>query len=457
MKKALLSLLVALPLCQASAQYKLQHAPVETPPRMETRHIRSVADVQLNDGTANKTNAAAPRWYNHWDALASFNSLNRNDTALATALLMWQDSTVNYGGTSSGFGIQWLSAAEFFAPNTTLYNSNNLTNRGKMAITTQAYNLDSVMIRGFYERPFNTYSDSLILTFVPEATTGKFTYLSFGGNTLANHGTDSAAAILWAKSAYLLPAKMPNGIHQVSYNYTGNTLGSAVRVAVGLDQARFIDSLSDGSQMIKAAVNIPVPANGKVSMSVSFKSGAPYTAGSPYTNYNRFFLMSHETIQDDFVQYPTTDQNMSYLLSKDSTNKSVSATLGYFIPTIAFNGTGTSNFNGEVHDISWKISCATCPKVSVNDVLSNVNIGAVYPNPANNTITVPFSVTANANVNVSVSNLLGQVLMTQSFNNVAAGQSKKAVFNTSELANGVYIYTVESEGSRVANRVTVAH
>lgn len=457
MKKAILSLLIALPLTQASAQYKLQHSPVAAPQKTETnRVIRKLVDIPVSND-ANKTAANEPRWYNHWEALATQNGLDRNDVDLSSALLMWQDSTVNYGGVNSAFGIQWLSAAEVLAPNTSLYNTNNATNRGKLRVTTENYTVDSVMIRGFYERPFNTYDDTLVLTFIPDSTgSNKLLFLTFGGNTGVNHNIDSAVAVLWPRASYLLPNTMPNGLHQTSYSYGTGATGSPRRVRIVLNQARFIDSLADGSQLFKAPVGITVPAGGRIAMSVTFKSGTNYTPGTPYTNYNRFFLLSHETDQDGFVLYPNSDQNMSFLASKDSTSKAVSSDLSYYIPTIAFNGTGANNFNSEIHDISWRVSCQSCQRVSVGDI-NNVQIGNAYPNPANNTLSIPVSVKSSASVSVSISNLLGQVLEVKNLGNIAGGQSKTAVFNTVDLSNGIYIYTVESDGVRTSERVTVAH
>jgi hypothetical protein len=89
--------------------------------------------------------------------------------------------------------------------------------------------------------------------------------------------------------------------------------------------------------------------------------------------------------------------------------------------------------------------------------IAGVTIGNAFPNPANSTLNVPVSVTTGASINVSLSNMIGQVLETQSLGKIAAGQSKTAVFNTSNLAAGVYLYTVESNGERVTSRVVVAH
>jgi hypothetical protein len=89
--------------------------------------------------------------------------------------------------------------------------------------------------------------------------------------------------------------------------------------------------------------------------------------------------------------------------------------------------------------------------------IQGVTIGDAFPNPANNTVTVPVSVTTNADIKVSLSSVMGQVIATENLGRLSAGQKKSAQFNTSGLAAGVYLYTVEANGSRVSNRVVVAH
>ena len=89
--------------------------------------------------------------------------------------------------------------------------------------------------------------------------------------------------------------------------------------------------------------------------------------------------------------------------------------------------------------------------------INGVTIGDAYPNPANNTLTIPVSLTTSAAVNVNLTNTVGQVMQTQNLGSMTAGASKKAVFNTSSLSSGIYFYTVEANGERVTKRVVVAH
>jgi hypothetical protein len=89
--------------------------------------------------------------------------------------------------------------------------------------------------------------------------------------------------------------------------------------------------------------------------------------------------------------------------------------------------------------------------------IQGVTIGDAFPNPANSSLSVPVGVTANADIKVSLTSMTGQTIATQDLGHLSAGQKKTAVFNTSNLAAGVYLYSVEANGSRVSNRVVVAH
>jgi hypothetical protein len=121
--------------------------------------------------------------------------------------------------------------------------------------------------------------------------------------------------------------------------------------------------------------------------------------------------------------------------------------------------TATGNFSTHENMAALVVNFGNSKALLPNSVkeIAAVSIGTAFPNPANNTLNIPVSGIRNAEVNVSMSNLLGQVLKTQVLGTVSAGQTKTAIFSTSDLANGIYLYTVESNGERVTNRVVVTH
>jgi len=240
MKKVILVLIASLQVLGVSAQYNTRHLPVQAPLFDQPIHRTTVVPTDFPSGTANKTTALSPRWYNHAQAYGTAYGVNIYSAALSTYNAMWQDSTVRFtetGGGVSPFGITWMSIAEAFHPQALLYNGNTAANRGKLQIkNTDAYTLDSVMVRGVYDRKFNTYVDTMLLVFVTETATTKFPFLSFGGNTQADHGLDSAIAILWSNTSY-----QSKPITQISYSIGGNSLSTATLIKVPLTNAIYVD------------------------------------------------------------------------------------------------------------------------------------------------------------------------------------------------------------------------
>ncbi|OJW84899.1 MAG: hypothetical protein BGO69_10155 [Bacteroidetes bacterium 46-16] len=92
--------------------------------------------------------------------------------------------------------------------------------------------------------------------------------------------------------------------------------------------------------------------------------------------------------------------------------------------------------------------------------LSNMSIvtnNNVYPNPANNTVTVSFTANRDANATVTLQNAVGQVIKTQNLGQLNAHQLGNATFATNDMANGVYFYTINADGQRTTGRFVVTH
>jgi hypothetical protein len=121
-----------------------------------------------------------------------------------------------------------------------------------------------------------------------------------------------------------------------------------------------------------------------------------------------------------------------------------------YVPSYAYlNG----DFGYELPYVDWVLSANNVPPLSVANVTSKIATNA-YPNPAASEVNVSFTMDNVADATINLTNTVGQVVKTQSFSNVANGQ---ATFSTSDLANGVYMYTVEANGQRETGRVVVSH
>ncbi len=451
MKMSKFTLLVAasgLVALSANAQYK-NFSPVSTPSTslepIQSRNLQ-VSGKQLGTAQLNKTAAGGSRWYNYAEAQFASNGLTVNDmfsSSYYAIYAMWSDSSVYYS--NSVVGISYQSFGHVLQPQAPLFNDAAYY-QGLPAIkNTDAYTLDSFAVSGIYSRvDTSTAVDTLIFAFTRENVPGgqSFSYgRTDGATTGADHGVDSFAIQLYNKADY----GKGNVISQRNYN--GYPAVQVVKLP--LTAATLLDTLPNGLITLAVPVGMNVAAGGKVAASVTYRSGRPNNLGDALVNYNYFAMISHETSPGGFVYYDTGDNNMSSVVTKDTTK----GWAGYYIPSLAFG----AGFVAELHNMDWKLTCTTCLPVGLNDVASKVEMASAYPNPANNEVNVPFTLKQGAkNVTVTISNLVGQQVAVQNFNNLEAGKQVNAKFNTSNLSNGMYIYTIAVDGVKASNRFVVS-
>ena len=98
------------------------------------------------------------------------------------------------------------------------------------------------------------------------------------------------------------------------------------------------------------------------------------------------------------------------------------------------------------------ITNTTLNTIDIPTSVKNVTNGAisakVYPNPANNELTIT---TEGKNFSAQVFDVLGRAVATSVTN------TGKAVINTSSLANGMYILTIKAAGKEMTTKINVQH
>lgn len=230
---------------------------------------------------------------------------------------------------------------------------------------------------------------------------------------------------------------------------------------------------TDTSSFVKAysvAVGMNVPAGNVVGVTATFFSGETYTPYVDTVFYGslrpanpfgmgmirpRIFADATNTLNISQPNYIPNFYNRGFIKFIPQLFDAAFYTQRY-VPTIIY----VDAFSLEFPDIDVKVSCTACKTVGELSGIDNSTIitrTSAFPNPANTEVTIPFTVKEKANVKVSITNMVGQVIATQNIDNVGAGQEAKATFATGNLATGVYLYTVESNGQRVSNRFSVAH
>lgn len=405
-----------------------------------------------------KSSIAGGRWYNHSSVVDFLTGGAIMDFSIWP---VWYDSLVKQSFLNGFLPINYISAAQIIDPiHFTLWNDPNVFDPNVIAIKPESiYKVDSVAFAGAYiknpNRPQNVvdtlifsvapvpYSyywaalpdDPWITSYVGAADTVKGFSVTQGNVDIPNRASSYPGTVLW---------KVP----LTDADREEDSLGF-----VTLKNYTFPVEVGG----VPGSVNIP--AGRGVAVTVTFKTGdivVPNT--DTFNEYHHLFLLSGEALGANTtmpyynIQY--RDRNSSALMFFDYDQ-------AYF-PTVLIEGTNGPDFFREFHDIQAHIVCDNCPTVaeyaSVKNVNSVVNTDAmVYPNPANNEVTVSFSLDQNTSAVVSISNAVGQVIATQEVGNVIANQANKVSFPTSGLAAGIYFYTVEAKGQRTTNRFVVSH
>jgi hypothetical protein len=89
----------------------------------------------------------------------------------------------------------------------------------------------------------------------------------------------------------------------------------------------------------------------------------------------------------------------------------------------------------------------------IEDISANINDVNVYPNPNTGKFNVAFSVENNADVKLSVQNMVGQVVYERSLPSFSGNYTQE--MDMSSFGKGVYIVNVESNATRINKRVVV--
>lgn len=324
-----------------------------------------------------------------------------------------------------------------------------------------AFTVDSVMIYGAYGRnPAKTgVVDTMRFSFFyGDGTTSS--------NIFGNQYFTGMASRYGSDTVRIL-----NCLHDSLSNHAAQNTGgtSIVVIDVPLTTNTVNDTTANGVVYVVATKTggiLSVPAGHNfVGMTLSFKTGdASFVAGDTVFKsdgttgsykYNMFrpqVAYYGSSTTPTWAPYTDWHVNGNTGLFKYQPD---GGWFGNYVPQWAWssnNGTSAATF--QIPVVDFKVSCSTCWSVDVPKVPNVISSAKAYPVPAVSEVNVPFTLSQNANVTVTLTNSIGQVVGTQNMTNVTSG---KATFNVASLAAGVYMYSVEANGQRSVGRVVVAH
>ena len=417
-------------------------------------------------------------WFNYVDSVLTPNIANfgLGGSEGISTMYFWPDTTAIFGYDNSGttgaigygipsFGYSYnVSTGLLFDPFASDWQTNTSTLPN--ITTTTPYIIDSVLVAGTYGRPLGaTYTDHLSVSLVyGTLSSGSDITLSYFNDAtlLSWYNLASPDSALWSPNLYYDSTNnqaAQNGTGVAPYTYT------LPLTATDTSEANI------GSYVIP--VNVPVPAGNVAAASVSFKTGSTYPAlgdsiqgvngTNYYGNFSPIVAFSQNATSGTVLFPPYMGPEPGTTLTGDYTTgyfKTVGATdqgwTGSYVPQWALSSGSAAGggYYQQTPYIWFHVSCPTCTALATPEVKSTISEVKAYPNPAVESVTISFKMATANDVTVTLNNVVGQTVASQTISNTANGT---ATFNTASLPAGVYIYTLTSNGTRSVGQIVVAH
>lgn len=439
-----------------------------------SHHGQTMKKRMTRQDVANKGTAATTRWYNY----ASY--FDAHETAMSSSVAygapyMWgsNNALMAYGDGAGGTVYDTVNFISVGAITDPAYGvANNGFNSydmypGELKITaTNSFTIDSIAFTGLYQvNPAKSgatagHVDTLRVTLVSgngssTANVRQGTTTVASGDLLTSYGAAVGSSFRYQYMLYNTTAKKAAGSPNFTYDILLDNRTSPTSWA-----ADTADGLYFGVVPVSPAFN--VPAGNMVGISVSFISGDPAFVpndtvfiggtGPSLVKYNMFrpiVAYKGTSTTPAWLTYNVDDRNTGAYASDPAD--------GIYVPHW-FWSAGTSAATNQYPDISFRVgACSTCgvvtDEVSVANVSSINKVGA-FPNPASGVVSIGYILNTASEATVTITNMLGQVVATK---HMVAGKEGVAVFNTNNLADGLYTYSVSANGERSTGRISVAH
>lgn len=466
MKKLLLLLASGVVMSGAYAQYN-QNVPVVStsiklggvPAVHEVQGtFQTKAEMDKMNRAANKgTGLGGDRWYDHFGIVDQFEggALQNNDYVF----YIWQDSTVTQRFVDQSTQqpyydrVNYSSVSQVIDPLTSeLFNDPGFAGQNIIQVKNfNSYTVDSVYIRGAYvlEPGASTQPDTLIFSVIPmDNLTFFYTKSDYPKITQYSANADT----VWA----MAPTNV-DSIERAAFSPTSlQATNPRVFWKVPLTQSMGDTQNANGTFATRTYTfpvpngGLQVPAGSRFAITCTYKYAGNWQANvDSITMFNRFMPVTGPVQQNAAMPYYRETFN-----DRSMSGNMFSWVPSRYTPALGIEIFNENSFGSEFHAMGGHVVCNDCDYVGINDVASEIFSTAAYPNPATSTVNVPFSLNSTNNVTVTLTNAVGQVVRTQNFDNVTKGM---ASFDVASLSEGLYIYSVEVNGTRETGKVSVVH
>lgn len=406
------------------------------------------------DKALNKGTSATERWYSFYDEVESYEGVNFGNNSFVYP--MWFDSTMVVNYTSGPGPLNYSSTYQYIDPinNKGFFNDPAKYNGEVRVGSTNSYKVDSVYIQGGYianvNRPGGVV-DTLIISVAPAAP-GVRSYLRSNPNGNFAQYLPAGKDTLKVFSQYYVDST-GRGV----YNDVG-TYTDRVYMKVPLTLADRDTESANGFPIkywVYALPNggITIPAGRGFGFSFTFKSGDTWTPNVDTVGSRHIFYFT--------AGYVNANQAMPYYYYSTFAERSMPglmfSTLNTLYPgTIVIEALNSNDVAEEFLNMGAHITCPTCPVVSgIKEVTSFNTVSSPFPNPATSEINIRFNTKASADVRVSVTNTMGQVVKSANVGHFNTSETGIATVSTDGLTNGIYFISLEANGFKTTKRFVV--
>jgi hypothetical protein len=296
-----------------------------------------------------------------------------------------------------------------------------------------------------------------IYAFTSMDTSAAFTIMPFPETPLCMVTADSLTnynVIVWEKPASGLiedflvyretsQANVYEVIDTVGYNeepvvtdFGSNPALRPYRYKVGfMDSENRVFPAGDYHQTIHLTISQGIGGNRNLTWT-------PY-AGFDFSSYN----ILRKTGSGDYEQIATISSSFSSYTDFDASSENVAYIVAIDRPGIC----NTSlRDNGYTQVRSNK---ASLNAVSVAQIPGNAF--SIYPVPANDQINIQFGNNAKGNINLTITDVAGRIIISAEHSDIVAGQVLP--INTSDYSEGLYLLNIVTYGERIARKFIVQH
>lgn len=450
----LLYLMTALVFCGTMANAQIAtHQPVVRSQQLATdRHLSTIDQTEKSLITGKKVVAGKgagthKRTYNYVDHMAENNRDIRSSPDYVNIPYMWYnpDMYAIYDGGARDT-IRLASYGAILQPYWRDYNSGPFSIPGIMMVEpTDNYTVDSIIAYGVYRRNAlkPAIVDTLIMCYTYGLGVGTNIPDFFYPDIASRYGVDTLISAVLHYDTLRHMIERPNGssgpaiVHKKILLRAADTAFSAFSVAPAM----------------------PIPAGSLFGVSVTFRSGETYlpysdtafvsTAVNPFNpyKYGMFRPAIYKERPSGFPIYVKHNYNAGQFVQLP---EYPTAPVEY-TPTWLWTTNGGPS-NNQFPDIDFVVSCPSCKSLDVTERPFPA-AGKPFPNPSDHTLTIPLAINKVSEVNITITNALGQ----QVYKQQQKANIEKINVETRHWPSGIYFISVQAKDHRTIHNITVAH